>query len=314
MAPEAKGTPQGTPMFNVDFGKGGVVNLMEGLSPTELEELTGTKDDEDVEAKPNATLEGEEVVPEPEPEPEPAKEEPKDKVPEPEPAKAEPAPPVEPDAFEFKIKHRGQEKDLKLTREQLIAKLQMAEDYNVKTSELAETRRKLEPYLPIVERPEFNQWLSEQYEAGTFEKPKAPPPVPATDEYEFHRRNADPDFEAIRSEMRSYALTLPERAQALLASDYATFNREYDRFATNYRERKPAPAPVVTVDPKVQEKILQSKEKIKEKAAVEKPGTAPEETGEINWKRQEKELVKRMRAGDDNAAAELLLHRGIFNR
>lgn len=304
------------PAYNVDLG-GLTVNLLEGLSPAEREQILGSGEPEEKEPEggPNAAEEGQQTVEDPEeetPEPEPPKEE---AAPEPEPPKEEEEVKTESDALtKLKIKVQGEEKELSLTREELIKRVQLAEDYHKKTTKLAEERRQIEPYLHVTKTDAFQAWLAEQQEMGVFEKPVAPV-VPPLLEYQYERRQSEPDYSEVMQEMREYAATLTPKAQAILDSDYQAFINEYDRIASEVRSRKvpPKAEPAKPVaDPEVTRKILASKEKAKDMAVVQKPGGSPEEMQEMRNKKKEKALLQRMRAGDTNAAAELILLRGIF--
>lgn len=317
---EKPSNPKGPPAYNVQIGSE-TVNLLEHLSAAELgfevpDEPEDTPEDKPA-GEPNAHLEGEQTVKDEEeakePEPTaPPKEEEK--------PKEEAKPPPSPDEIEYtlKVKVQGEERELKLSKDELIKRVQLAEDYYKKTAEVADMKRKIEPHLHVIDTPEYIDWLKDRREAGQIREEPDMPVHSATDEYEYIKRTADPDFLEIQAELRAFAATLPVRGQELLSSDYQTFNREYDRIASERRARKarlsePPPQQPPPVDPKVQEKILQAKEKAKENAVVETPGAGkPEDTAFKEWKRKEKELVKRMKGGDDEAAIELILHREIF--
>ena len=156
------------PAYNVDVG-GLTINLLEGLSPDEREAIMGSEEpvEKEPEGGPNAAEEGQQVVEEPEeekPEPEPPKEA----------AASEPGEPpkeeevkTESDALtKLKIKVQGEEKEVALTREELIKRVQLAEDYHKKTTKLAEDRRQIEPYLHVTKTDAFQTWLAEQQEMG----------------------------------------------------------------------------------------------------------------------------------------------------
>lgn len=319
-----KGTPEkGTPYYNVDLGERGVVNLFDGLSKREISAMFGydpTAPAEEPEGKPENKVAVEPVGEKPAPtekaEEEKPKEEPPPKVETP--PEPPPAAPAEDGPVVYKIKHRGQEKELSLTKDQLIARLQMAEDYTVKTSELAAKQRELDPVLHVTKMPAFQEWLKEQRESGAIETPAAPPQAANTDVFGYYTRVAEPEFKDIHADVVGYALTLPEPAQNIIATDYATYNRVYDemkakRNAATKPNAPPAPPPPA-VDPKVQEKILQAKERAKEQAVVEKPGGAAEDTTAADLKKKERALLKQMRQGGiagDNAAIELMLLRGM---
>ena len=62
----------------------------------------------------------------------------------------------------LKIKVHGEEKEVTLTRDELIKRIQLAEDYMVKTQKLAEDRRQLEPYRHVFKSNAFQTWLADQ--------------------------------------------------------------------------------------------------------------------------------------------------------
>jgi hypothetical protein len=82
---------------------------------------------------------------------------------------------------------------------------------------------------------------------------------------------------------------------------------EYDRIAKEV-VAPPKPEPKKE-DPKVREKILQSKEVIKQRAAVEKPGVKTEVDPQVAEKKRIKMLERMMREGNrgqaEQAAEEL---------
>ena len=67
----------------------------------------------------------------------------------------------------LKIKVHGEEKEVTLTRDELIAKVQLAEDYQLKTAALAADKRKLAPYLHVFKSDAFHAWLADQPTEGT---------------------------------------------------------------------------------------------------------------------------------------------------
>ena len=80
-----------------------------------------------------------------------------------------PAPePVDADApLTLKIKVHGEEKEVTLTRDELIKRIQLAEDYQLKTAKLAEDKRKVAPYLDVIKSDAFHAWLADQPTEGT---------------------------------------------------------------------------------------------------------------------------------------------------
>jgi len=308
------------PEYNVDLG-GMTVNLFEGLSPAEREAILGSDEpekdkEEEPTGGPNAAIEGEQTQEEPEeakPEPEPPKQE---VAPEPEPPPKVEEAKLETDALlKLKIKVQGEEKEVSLTREELIKRIQLAEDYQRKTARLAEERRKIEPYLHVTQTDAFQTWLAEQQEQGVFEKPK-PEVIDPGLTYQLERRKSEPDYDEVMQAMREHAAMLTTSAQYVLDTHPPTFIAEYDRIASDLRSKRAIPSlePVKPTppDPEVTRKILASKEKAKDVGAVLKPGGSPEEMAEMRHKKAEKALIKRMREGDTTAAAELIMLRGIF--
>jgi len=67
----------------------------------------------------------------------------------------------------LKIKVHGEEKEVTLTRDELIKRIQLAEDYQLKTQKLAEDRRHLEPYRQVFKSDAFQAWLADQPTEGT---------------------------------------------------------------------------------------------------------------------------------------------------
>ena len=76
--------------------------------------------------------------------------------------------PVDVDApMTLKIKVHGEEKEVTLTRDELIKRLQLSEDYQLKTAALAEDKRKVAPYLHVFKSDAFHAWLADQPTEGT---------------------------------------------------------------------------------------------------------------------------------------------------
>ncbi len=234
------------------------------------------------------------VVAKPPEEPPKAEEPPKVEPPVPEPPKV-------PEKQKYRIKVQGEERELELTPEQLIARLQMAEDYQLKTTQLAEQRRKVEPFIPIIEKPAFKEWLNEQVQAGLIEAPAPPPPPAPEDVVGYRLRMQDPEFAETRQAMVEWAATLPQYESDILASNHRAFNETYDRFkAARGPKLSPAPqaAPPQVADKAAVDKIIAAKEVAKEKAKVEPPGGTPPEVDEKKeWKRVNRELAKAVRSG-----------------
>ena len=67
----------------------------------------------------------------------------------------------------LRIKVHGEEKEVTLTRDELIAKVQLAEDYQLKTAALAANKRKVAPFLHVFKSDAFHAWLADQPTEGT---------------------------------------------------------------------------------------------------------------------------------------------------
>jgi len=240
---------------------------------------------EEPEGGPNAAVEGEAA---------------KADTPEPEPVKTEePKPPVVPATLKFTLKVHGEQSERELTRDELTAKLQLAQDYTKKTQALAEERRKIERFLPIIEKPEFKEWLDTQVQLGAIEAPKPPPPPAPEDVMGYRMRTQEPDFKEIHSAMVEWAATLPQHEAGFINDNHRVFNDVYDRFKTaRVAKAQPVqtPAPLVQADPKVIEKAIAAKEVAKDTARVEAPGgQAPDMDPNREWKRVNRELQKAVR-------------------
>ena len=80
----------------------------------------------------------------------------------------EASPPADVDApLTLRIKVHGEEKEVTLTRDELIKRIQLSEDYQLKTQQLAEDKRKVAPYLHIFKSDAFHAWLADQPTEGT---------------------------------------------------------------------------------------------------------------------------------------------------
>lgn len=211
----------------------------------------------------------------------------------------------------FKIKYAGEEKELKLTDEQIILNLQKAYDYDKKIAKLAEDRREVEPFKKILDTPWFKTKLEEGLASGEIEKPAEAPPPPEEAVFELERRKMDPDFENVREAMRNWAMTLPVTMQHQLDSNVVVFNREYDRVAAKLREPKTRPPLNLTpAQTKTVDKVIQAKERAKEAGRIEAPGSTSELNPDRARQTKVRDLKKAMKQGgrgSDAAAAEFLL-------
>ena len=291
---------------NIEIMPGMVVDLNEGLERGDLVDGKSREEHEDAqpqtddsqltENRENAQPEGKEVV-----KVEDVKEEKKEEAPTKEEVEA---------LKVFKIKYAGEEKELKLTDDQLILQLQKAYDYDKKVAKLAEDRRDVEPFKHVLETDWFKQKLQEGIESGEISKPAEAPPPPEEAIFELERRKMDPDFENVREAMRNWALTLPVTMQHQLDSNVVVFNREYDRIAEKLRAPKTkAPLTLTPKDEKKVDKIIQTKEAAKQNARVEQPGSTSEISADRARQNRVRELKKQMKSGlhADEAAAEYLL-------
>ena len=295
MAKEAPATPvkEASPGL-VDFGGGFLVDFSDLVDKKEeqpLEEEVGNAD--------NVTLEGAELPAKPEPAPE-----------EPEPAKsAEPvkAEPVEPETYEFDIKYRGENLKEKLTKEQIVARLQLSKDYTVKTEELSKQRREVAAIKALGDTPWFKETYEEAMRTGVITNAVVEPPKPdPIDEYEYQKRRSEPEFQDVLTRMREYSLGLPEEAQLILQTNHKVFLREYDRFLDTTRKERSATEEITKVTPAVAKKILQSKEVAKAQAVIEKPGVAtPEVDPSIELRKRITAIHRDAKAGKPGAIQQL---------
>jgi len=281
---------------NIEIMPGIVVDLNEGLERGDL--IDGKAQEDHYEGKENITTEGAESETKPEPEKLEVKPELEVKT-------------EEPSLKVFKIKYAGEEKELKLTDEQIIQKLQKAEDYDKKMAKLAEDRRDVEPFKHILDTPWFKARLQEGLDSGEIAKPAEAPPPPEEAVFELERRKMDSDFEGIRAAMRTWAITLPATMQHQLDSNVVVFNREYDRIAEKLRAPRPTPQLNLTkAEEKKVDKVIQAKERAKEAGRVESPGNTSElDPGKAKDQRV-KDLQRLMKKGgprQDEIAAEYLL-------
>jgi hypothetical protein len=289
---------------NIEIMPGVTVDLNEGLEPGDL--IDGKTIEEDYEAKENAAVEGAEGV---------IKEEDKPKVIEENKLEVKDKVEIKPEDESlqiFKIKYAGEERELKLTQEQLIVKLQKAEDYDVKMAKLAEDRRQVEPFKHILDTPWFKGKLEEGLADGSIAKPAEVQPAPEEAIFDLERRKMDPDFENIREAMRTWALTLPAPMLYQLDNNVVVFNREYDRIAEKIRAPRHSPPLTLTKkDEKKVDKVIQAKEKAKDLGRIESAGSASELDPNKTKDERVKELRRYMKKGgprqDEAAAAYLLL-------
>ena len=266
--------------------------LVDGVIVEKHNELIPQSDEEEVEEEPQTEVKPAETK----------------EVKEPPPVSQEPPPepPKPPEKQKFKLKVQGEELERELTHEELVARLQMAEDYQLKTMRLAEERREIEPFMPVIRKPEFKQWLSDQVEAGVIETPKTAPPPSDDDIIRYRMREQEPDFKEVQRLMAEWASTLPSYEADILETNHKVFNEVYDRFKSkrDLRIKEATPPPPippqqpVRIDPKDLEKIIQAKEVQKAQAQVEAPGgTIPEVDLKKEWRRIDRELKKAVQEG-----------------
>jgi hypothetical protein len=299
--------PALTPQYNFDIGNGEIVNLAEGLSPQELEEIQKALDEDPrtKEGQENAVTESEEAA-------KPAEEEVKEEEPEKPPE--EETPETKPE-LKFKIKRFGQEIDLDLTQDQdrLKTLIQCGYDYEERRKELDRDKAFLRANKQILESDRFKEFLETEQAEGRF-VPEAPAPVDRTALAEYAIRKLDPDFDVIRERMAAVAIDLGEEVQSAVDSDYGAFVRFYDRVATDAR-KKAEPPPVQAPPPeksdKSKERLLAAKEARKEKAVLEPPGGGNEPEPEVEkWKKRDAFLSEKFKkSGRDEDAMALIMHR-----
>lgn len=303
--PEAK---EEQPFFEIKGSKvmvGGVEMDIRDLDPfAEVPEGEGGE---------NIHVEGEEFKKEEE-EPEKKEEaESEPETPEKQEEKPEETPPkepekTEPDKLKFKLKFRGEESEVELSPEQIANRLQILRSYQENEREFWDERKKVAPFAKIVESDGFKQWLRERREEGEqVPEEQEPSREQETIEYELEKRR-DPQ---IVSQLREWAIdNLTPKQFEILNNNPDVYIKEYDRFVEEAKKaQEPPEKPVQKVDPKVKEQILKSKEVVKERAAVEKPGVQREVDPQAADKRRIKFLEKMMREGNrgqqEDAAEEL---------
>lgn len=230
----------------------------------------------------------------------------------------EPAAKTEEESLQtFKIKYKGEEKELKLSAEQLVERLQLAEHYNINMSKLAEDRQEVEPFKHILDTPWFKSKLEEGLADGSITKPADAPPPSAEDAYELERRKTDPDFATIQKAMHDWAITQPATIYNAVNTNVAVFNKEYDRAAAKLRAPKNTPPLNLTPKQEKQvDKVIQAKEKAKDSARIESPGSTSEISADKLRQNKLKDLKKAMKAGGPRSAeasAEYLLMT-VFNQ
>lgn len=212
------------------------------------------------------------------------------------PVPAEPTKP--PEKQKFKLKVHGEDIERELSPEEIVAKLQMAEDYHLKTSQLAEQRRKIEPFLPIIDKPVFKQIVDEMVSRGEIEAPQPTTPPSPEDVIGYRLRCAEPDFKEIQASVTEWATTLPVYEADILDKNHKAFNDAYDRFK-GLRASKIAPtvAPPAPSTADI-EKSIAAKEVAKETARVEAPtGTTPEVDPAREWKKIDRQLERAVKTG-----------------
>ena len=256
----------------------------------------------------NAAVEGEEVEDAepvesetktvPEQEPEEGEESAEEEAEEPEPA--------EPEKLKFQQKYKGEEYEIELTPQQIANRLQILRSYQEGEKEFWEQKKKVDTFAHIVESEAFQEWVKERRESGE----QIPEPVkPSMDdeamEFEIAKRR-DPQ---VLIQLREWAMdNLTQEQIQILDNNPKVYIKEYDRIVQEMTP-PPAPPPKEKVDSKVKEKILKSKEVVKERAAVEKPGVKVEQDPNAATKKRVKYLQRVMREGTpgqaDDAALEL---------
>ena len=245
-------------------------------------------EDDASEGKENAAVEGESAVPAPPPLA------PVDTPPAPEPPKI-------PEKQKYKLMVRGEMKEKEYSNDEIVARLQMAESYDLRNDELRKKHKEIEPFLHVFERPDFKEWLETKVQVGEI-TPPSPPPPPAGDEVVRYRlRTQDPEFSEIKSQMIAWAATLPDNEAEIINTNYRAFNEAYDHFKATRQK----PTGVVTTQPLIAEhkreidKVIAQKEVVKQQARVEPPGGAPVEVDQSKeWQKVDRQLQRAVQSGE----------------
>lgn len=267
-------------------------------NPNFVGDVTSELPDDDEETVPdrtNAAVEGKE-----------AEDAPPVKVPEPEPEKTEAAtdatePPSISEKQKYKLLVKGQWVEKEYGKDEIVARLQMAESYGIRNDELREKHKKIEPFLHVFDRPDFKEWLQTKVDTGEIPQPAPPAPPPSEEIIRYRLKTQDPEFTEIRSEMVAWAATLPDAEAELLNSNYSAFNQAYDHFKAQRRAKTsfPPPSPVAVPQKKVVEKAIAAKEVIKASARVEGPGgDVPEPSPAKEWEKEYHRLRRAVREGE----------------
>lgn len=237
-------------------------------------------DTETVDDRKNAVVEGEEApaatVPEPEPE--------KAAEPASEPAKIT-------EKQKYKLMVRGEFVEKEYAHDELVARLQMAESYDLRNDELRQKHRKIEPFMHIFERPDFKEWVEGKMAVGDIPSPTQPEPVSNKDVIEYRLRTIDPEFAEINQKMVAWAATLPDQEAEILNRDHASYVRAFDQFKA---AKKSVPAAAPTIPKREVERSIAAKEVIKAQARVEPPGGAEAEPPDPQkeWAKVDRQLKK----------------------
>ena len=229
-----------------------------------------------------------------------------------------------PTKIPVKTKFRGREFEEELTPEDIQVRLNRLRAFEENQKEFWDQKKEVEPYAELVKSDWFKRTLNEAYESGELTKPTTPPEPPPQVLYEVHRRQADPDYDVVMAELRTYAMSLPFEAAQLIDSDPNVFLSEYDRFAQQVRSKPKEPTEETAEAPKKKtkkeppeevKKKLAYRESVKDKSKVTKPGTATEPVSEYKkWEQRERELVRAIRNPNNKnqnleLIAELIAHR-----
>ena len=247
---------------------------------------------EDVTDRTNAAVEGEEAEPKKAPEPEPVK------APEP-----PPEPPKIPEKQKYQLKIRGEMQEKEYSKDEIVARLQMAESYGIRNDELREKHKKIEPFLHVFERPDFKEWLESKVAVGDITAPAETIQPSNADVIRYRLRAQEPEFQEIRNQMSEWAATLPDQEADILNSDHKAFVDAYDHFKNMRKAPVAAPPPSapVLIPKKEVEKAIANKEVIKQQARVEPPGGATpleEEDPKRAWEKEDRRLQKAVRSGE----------------
>ena len=160
------------------------------------------------------------------------------------------------------------------TKEQVREILKERDELKTRQQDVEAIENRLAPYAALIQSEEFGSILEDAQARGIFDGPTVPPPRPE-DVVTYKRLQERPDFEAVRQVMQEFADHLPPHERQVLDSNYRVFVDTFKRFvaAAGDKPLKARPQPIPNVYPPGDiRRILQSKEKAKDTAVLQKPG------------------------------------------